>query len=82
MMVSGPLSNRIGRKKVLTYAAILYAISAIGSALAPDFVSLVIFRMIGGFGVGACSSLHLCTLQRSVRPKCVAAWSHSTSSIS
>ena len=53
MMVSGPLSNRIGRKKVLTYAAILYAISAIGSALAPDFVSLVIFRMIGGFGVGA-----------------------------
>ncbi len=53
MLVSGPLSNRIGRRKVLTYAAILYAISAIGSALAPDFVTLVIFRMIGGFGVGA-----------------------------
>jgi sugar porter (SP) family MFS transporter len=53
MLLAGPLSNRIGRRKVLTYAAILYAISAIGSALAPDFVSLVIFRMIGGFGVGA-----------------------------
>ncbi|KRP04265.1 MAG: MFS transporter, partial [Sphingobacteriales bacterium BACL12 MAG-120802-bin5] len=53
MLVSGPLSNKIGRRKVLTYAAILYAISAIGSALSPDFVSLVIFRMIGGFGVGA-----------------------------
>lgn len=53
MLVSGPLSNRIGRRKVLTYAAILYAISAMGSALAPDFVTLVIFRMIGGFGVGA-----------------------------
>jgi sugar porter (SP) family MFS transporter len=53
MLVSGPLSNRIGRKKVLTYASILYAISAVGSALAPDYLSLVIFRMIGGFGVGA-----------------------------
>ncbi len=53
MMVSGPLSDRIGRRKVLFLAAILYAISAIGSALAPSFTMLVIARMIGGFGVGA-----------------------------
>ncbi len=53
MMVAGPLSDRIGRKKVLNYAAILYAISAIGSALAPSFLLLVIARMIGGLGVGA-----------------------------
>ena len=53
MMAAGPLSDRIGRKKVLTYAAILYAISAIGSALAPSFLVLVIARMIGGIGVGA-----------------------------
>jgi sugar porter (SP) family MFS transporter len=53
MMLSGPLSDRIGRRRVLVYAAILYAISAIASALAPTFEILVIARMIGGFGVGA-----------------------------
>jgi sugar porter (SP) family MFS transporter len=53
MMVSGPLSDRIGRRKVLFLAAILYAVSAIASALAPTFVILVIARMIGGLGVGA-----------------------------
>ncbi len=53
MMAAGPLSDRIGRKKVLTYASVLYAISAIGSALAPSFLLLVIARMIGGIGVGA-----------------------------
>jgi len=53
MFISGPLSDKIGRRTVLRYAAILYAISAVGSALAPDFFWLVIARMIGGFGVGA-----------------------------
>jgi len=53
MMVAGPLSDKIGRRTVLRYAAILYAISAVASALAPNFISLVIARMIGGFGVGA-----------------------------
>lgn len=53
MMLAGPISDKIGRKKVLTYAAVLYAISAIGSALAPSFLILVIARMIGGLGVGA-----------------------------
>jgi len=53
MMISGPLSDGLGRKKVLTFAAIVYAISAILSALAPSFWFLVVARMIGGFGVGA-----------------------------
>ncbi|PWN07296.1 sugar porter family MFS transporter [Rhodohalobacter mucosus] len=53
MLVAGPLSDKIGRKRVLSIAAILYTISAIGSALAPSFIVLVIARMIGGLGVGA-----------------------------
>lgn len=53
MMVSGPLSDRIGRRRVLVYAAVLYAISALASAFAPSFQALVIARMIGGLGVGA-----------------------------
>ncbi len=53
MLVSGPLSDKYGRRFVLRIAAVLYAISAIGSALSPTFTMLVIFRMIGGVGVGA-----------------------------
>lgn len=53
MVFSGPVSDRIGRKPVLKYAAILYFISAVFSALAPTFISLVVARMIGGLGVGA-----------------------------
>ena len=53
MMVSGPLSDRFGRRSVLFVAAVLYAVSAVASALAPSFGTLVVARMIGGFGVGA-----------------------------
>ena len=53
MLASGPLSNRIGRRTVLYWAAFLYAVSAIGSALAPSYELLVVARMIGGLGVGA-----------------------------
>lgn len=53
MMIAGPLSDKYGRKRLLSFAAVLYAISAIASALAPSFIFLVVARMIGGFGVGA-----------------------------
>ncbi|MFT5140143.1 MAG: SP family arabinose:H+ symporter-like MFS transporter [Lysobacterales bacterium] len=53
MMISGPISDRTGRKPVLQVAALLFAISAIASALAPSFQLLVVARMIGGLGVGA-----------------------------
>ena len=53
MMVSGPLSDRLGRRPVLKIAAVLFAISAVASAVAPSFIALVAARMLGGFGVGA-----------------------------
>jgi len=53
MMLSGPASDRVGRKPVLQLAATLFAVSAVASALAPDFTSLVLARMLGGLGVGA-----------------------------
>lgn len=52
MIFAGGLSDRFGRKRLLTWASVLYGVSAIGSAIAPDFITLVIARMIGGFGVG------------------------------
>jgi sugar porter (SP) family MFS transporter len=53
MMTAGPISDRFGRRPVLKVAAVLFTISAIASAIAPDYLTLVIARMLGGFGVGA-----------------------------
>ncbi|MEM9056276.1 MAG: sugar porter family MFS transporter [Pseudomonadota bacterium] len=53
MMLAGPLSDRIGRRPVLTLAAVLFAASAVASALAPNYWTLVAARMLGGLGVGA-----------------------------
>ncbi len=52
MLFAGPVSDRIGRRTALKIAAVLFAISAVASALAPSFWFLVVARMLGGFGVG------------------------------
>jgi MFS transporter, SP family, arabinose:H+ symporter len=53
MMFAGPISDRFGRRIVLKACAIIFTISAVGSALAPNFTLFLIFRMLGGIGVGA-----------------------------
>lgn len=53
MLAAGPLSDRFGRLPVLRVAAALFALSAVFSAFAPDYLTLVLARMLGGFGVGA-----------------------------
>ncbi|RPD99117.1 MFS transporter [Aureibaculum marinum] len=53
MIIAGPMSDKHGRRKLLKVAAILFIVSALGSALAGNFFWLIIFRMIGGLGVGA-----------------------------
>ena len=52
MLVAGPLSDRIGRKQTLVFVGLLYAVSALGSAFAPNAMVLIIARMIGGFAIG------------------------------
>jgi len=52
MMTCGPLADRYGRRPVLMAAALLFALSALVSAIAPNYISLVAARMLGGFGVG------------------------------
>ena len=53
MLFSGRISDLIGRKKLLIIIALLYAISAIFSAIAVSYEMLYIARMIGGFAFGA-----------------------------
>ncbi len=52
---AGLASDRLGRKKVLIVSAVLFLISAIGSAIPRSLTELVIFRILGGLGVGAAS---------------------------
>ena len=54
-LLGGIPNDRYGRKPTLLVVGILYTVSALGSALATDPVTFMIFRFIGGIGVGASS---------------------------
>jgi SP family arabinose:H+ symporter-like MFS transporter len=49
--------DRWGRRDSLRAMAVLYVVSALGCAFAWDWLSLVLFRMIGGLGIGGSSVL-------------------------
>jgi MFS transporter, SP family, arabinose:H+ symporter len=55
--VSGMLSDRFGRRRLLILAGLLFTVSAIGTGLAPDFAVFNVFRWIGGAGIGLASIL-------------------------
>ncbi len=55
VLVAGLLSDFLGRKKTMLIAALMFSISAIGCAVCQGFTDLVIYRMIGGFGIGVVS---------------------------
>ena len=55
VLIAGMLSDFLGRKKTMLISALLFSISAIGCAVCADFTQLVIYRMIGGFGIGIVS---------------------------
>ncbi len=48
-------TDRYGRKKTLYGIALLYLLSSLGTALSVNWYSFLVFRFIGGFGVGASS---------------------------
>jgi MFS transporter, SP family, sugar:H+ symporter len=54
-LTAGRLADRIGRLQVMRIAALLFLISAIGTGLANTVWLLVVFRTVGGFGVGVAS---------------------------
>ncbi len=54
-MTGGRLADKIGRLSVMKIAAVLFFISAIGTGLATNIWLVVIFRIVGGVGVGVAS---------------------------
>jgi SP family arabinose:H+ symporter-like MFS transporter len=55
-MLGGIPSDKLGRKKTMFWIAVLFLVSAVGSALAIDWYTFLFFRFVGGLGVG-CSSV-------------------------
>ena len=55
VLTAGMMSDYLGRKKTMLIAAVMFSISAIGCAICNGFTQLVIYRMIGGFGIGVVS---------------------------
>ena len=56
-LLAGALSDKFGRKRLLIFAAFLFATTSIGNALANNFGIFVAWRMAGGVAIGLASSL-------------------------
>ena len=56
-MLSVALSDKFGRKRLLITTGFLFTLSAVGTALSNNFASFVIYRLIGGVGIGLASVL-------------------------
>ena len=54
-LIGGRSADRFGRRKLLFFIGILYVLGALGTALAPSHLVLMIFRFVGGLGVGLSS---------------------------
>jgi len=52
---AGVFSDKLGRKKTLVLAGLLFLVSSVGTALPKDFIIFVVFRILAGVGVGIAS---------------------------
>lgn len=56
-LLSGMLTDKFGRKKLLILAGLMFTSSAIWTALSHDFTAFIAARVIGGLGIGLASNL-------------------------
>jgi sugar porter (SP) family MFS transporter len=56
-LVSGALSDRFGRKRLLLLSALLFAVSSVTTGLAGSFAVFVLWRIAGGAAIGLASNL-------------------------
>ncbi|MBM4060596.1 MAG: sugar porter family MFS transporter [Planctomycetes bacterium] len=55
VLLVGPLSDRFGRKLAMSLAAGMFVASALGTALPDDIETFILFRFLGGVGIGIAS---------------------------
>ena len=56
-LLSGAWSDRYGRKKMLIAASFLFVASAVGTGAVDSFFWFVVYRIVGGFGIGIASNV-------------------------
>ena len=54
---SGTLSDRFGRKRLLSVSAFVFAVSSLGTGLVSHFDAFIVWRMLGGFAIGLASGI-------------------------
>lgn len=80
-LVSGNLSDRFGRRKLLTAAAVVFALASVACGLAPNATSLILARFVLGLAVGGASLVvPLYIAEMAPPPASAVPWSLSTSS--
>ncbi len=55
VLLVGPISDRFGRRRALFISAFLFLVSAVGTALPRDVWTFILFRLVGGVGIGVAS---------------------------
>lgn len=55
--LSGILSDKYGRKRLLVFSAFLFTLSAVGTGATSNYTVFIIYRIIGGIGIGLASNL-------------------------
>ena len=55
VLMVGPLSDRFGRKPAMMLSALMFLVSAIGTSVPPDIAVFILFRFLGGVGIGIAS---------------------------
>ena len=56
-LMAGAMSDKFGRKRLLILAALLFAVTSLGNALASNFTIFIAWRILGGVGIGLASGL-------------------------
>lgn len=56
-LLSGVWSDKYGRKKMLIIASVLFVVSAVGTGAVDSFTWFIVYRIIGGFGIGIASNI-------------------------
>ena len=56
-LMAGAWSDRYGRKKMLITAALLFTVSSYGTGMVDSYGWFIIFRIMGGFGIGIASNI-------------------------
>ncbi len=55
--ISGVLADKYGRKIPLVLAAVLFIISAFGTGYSSSFTEFIVYRIVGGVGIGLASTI-------------------------